>query len=384
MKLDFGHALRDFLSKNQEAREFAAKTLLQESGERGAVDGVIAHHPQLGFRASVMAALAIPPRYATEAARYLGAWHGVLTQDPDLVAFTLGEGADRLHHLTAPLPPQELASHLRDAGILRFSLRPGEGTSTAHIYDKGGVYDLTPLAERLNGHVNYSVGSGRRLSEGAGSHAGGTPAAAYRSHIKRAESAAAAPPDADADRLRLARVNVGEQRYDIRTEARPRFSEKVTEMLGRPTRVASVQFARVRKNDGGFDFGVSGTGNAREVLRKVVAHIGRQLKKPDGPHLLHFDAEGGSRQKLYSHLVARLLGSLPGWTAHRLAAPGLSAAFVLAHPDVDTDKLHEVLRRYAAVQTTPEQLPVDPRPRKLARPTNREFATARAGTAARR
>lgn len=201
MRYDLAHALREYLSKNQAARVYAVKRLLEEAGEPGAAESVIAHHPELGFRPSVMAALSPDPSYAPSAGRYLGAWHGMLTQDPDLVSFTVGAGTDRLHVLTLPQKPAEVAKRLRDAGVSRFTLRPTDTHTHAFVYDQGGVFNLAPLAESLNGRHQSVPGTGVRLGQGAGTdpNAGPNPTAAraaYRDHIRAAET----------DRVRLARV----------------------------------------------------------------------------------------------------------------------------------------------------------------------------------
>ncbi len=134
-----GAALRELGSRNQLARERAAKALLREAGEPGAVASVIAHHPELGFRASVMATLATGDHYAQEAARYLGAWHGTLAKEPETVAFHAHEdGADKLHVIHVPTDPMQTAEALRSAGVQRFAIRPGNGRSTAFVYDQGG------------------------------------------------------------------------------------------------------------------------------------------------------------------------------------------------------------------------------------------------------
>lgn len=204
MRYDLAHALREYLSKNQQARLYAVKRLLAESGEKGDADSVIAHHPELGYRPGVLAALSVPPEYASDAARYLGAWHGTLTQDPDAVGFTVGDGPDKLHILTLPQKPSVVAQRLRDAGVPRFSLRPTDTHTHAFVYDAGSVLNLAPLAESLNGRHQSVTGSGVRLGQGAGAPADAAPdataaRASYRNHIRAAEGATA-------DRIRLARM----------------------------------------------------------------------------------------------------------------------------------------------------------------------------------
>ena len=203
------HALRELASRNQKAREEVARRLIRESGEQGTVTSVLAHHPELGFRASVLAALATDDSYARDASKYLGAWHGMLTQEPETVAFHAHEGGtDRLHVLHTSAQPEETTRVLQAAGISRFALRPHAAGSTAFVYDGGGLHDLTPLASRLpNGSATFTSGTGQRLGQGAGADAGAgaTPAAAYRDHIRSVESPAAP----EAQRVHLARLKPG-------------------------------------------------------------------------------------------------------------------------------------------------------------------------------
>lgn len=203
------HALRELASKNQQARESAARKLLTESGEQGSVTSVLAHHPELGFRPSVLAALSVGDDYAREASRYLGAWHGMITQEPETVAFHEHEGGqDRLHVLHTAAQPEEATRVLQAHGFSRFALRPHAAGSTVFVYDRGGLHDLTPLARSLpNGSANFSTGTGQRLGQGAGADAGsGTgSAAAYRDHIRAVES----PTPASPERVHLARLKPG-------------------------------------------------------------------------------------------------------------------------------------------------------------------------------
>lgn len=364
MRLDFGHALRDFLSRNQTAREYAAKKLLEEAKEPGAVAGVIAHHPELGFRPSVMATLAIHPRYAEEAARYLGAWHGLLVQDPSIVAFTVGDGPDRLHHVTAPLPPQELAQHLRDAGVLRFAIRPGDRVSTAHVYDKGGVYDFTPLAEKLGGNVNYSSGSGRRLSEGAGPATGGAPhVAAYRAHIRRAESAAAEPAETETDRLRLARITWsdggtrgGAVKGDFVTSSGEPYE---IHFFPRQAPHKGVHIFSFNDRHGSYD--ITNAGNAREVLRTVVEGLHHHLREHK-PQVVYFSSGEPSRQKLYSYLLKRLGRHAKDYVPFETQYPTQRHHFL-----VHKDQVEEWRQRAVASMGKLKEIKPDETPGRLAR-----------------
>jgi len=212
-----GHALRELGSRNQQAREEAARRLLRESGERGTVASVLAHHPERGFRPSVLAALAVGDEYAREASRYLGAWHGSLTQEPDTVAFhTHPEGTDKMHVLHTSAGPEQLARVLNAAGVQRFALRPGPTRTTAFVYDHGGMYDLNPLAARLpNGSANHTAGTGQRLGQGAGAHDDGSvPHDSYREHIRAVEGGGTGAPE----RVHLARLKPGAIRAaDLKT-----------------------------------------------------------------------------------------------------------------------------------------------------------------------
>lgn len=197
-----GHALRELASRNQRAREQAARALLRQAGEPGAVASVIAHHPELGFRAGVMAALATGDHYAGDAAKYLGAWHGSLTREADTIAFHAhDDGADRLHVVHAPVDASTLADALRTVGIHRFSIRPGEN-STAFVFDPGATFDLTSLARNLRGRSIHTSGTGQRLGEGSGTD--------YREHIRSVEASAGASPAPErVSPARLARLPAG-------------------------------------------------------------------------------------------------------------------------------------------------------------------------------
>jgi uncharacterized protein (TIGR02996 family) len=217
-------ALRELGSRNQKAREAAARALLREAGEPGTVASVL-HHGEGGYRPAVLAAIAADESYARQAAAYLGAWHGTVTQHPSTVAFHSHEGgADRLHVIRAQVPPDAMADALRQTGARSFSLRPTDGGTTGFVYDAGGLLDFTPLAARLpGGNAVFSAGTGQRLGQGAGPDAGGGAVAAYRDHIRRAE-AAAEGAGAEAQRVptparvRLARLPAGAMRAaDLRT-----------------------------------------------------------------------------------------------------------------------------------------------------------------------
>jgi hypothetical protein len=148
MPLSFAQAFREFSSTNTQARVDAARRLLREAGEPGVVSAVIAHDTD-GYRPAVMAALSVPDEYAREAARYLGAWHGSVTQQPRVVAFHVGEGADRLHTIRAVMQPEQLADALKAAGVHHFALRTTPTHAVAHVYDQGGTRDFTTFARSL-------------------------------------------------------------------------------------------------------------------------------------------------------------------------------------------------------------------------------------------
>jgi len=203
-----GAALRELGSKNQQARERVARQLLSEAGEPGAVTSVIAHHPEHGFRASVLAALATGDGYARDASRYLGAWHGSLTQEPRTVAFHAHEdGPDKLHIVSLPTDAATTADALRNLGVHRFSLQPRQGATRAFIYDEGSNFDFTNFAGRLNGRAVHTTGTGQRLGEGS---------SAYRDAIRAIDgsgasgaTAASAGPRPAPQRLSLARLRPG-------------------------------------------------------------------------------------------------------------------------------------------------------------------------------
>lgn len=217
-------ALRELGSRNQKAREAAARALLREAGEPGTVASVL-HHRDGGYYPAVLAALAADDSYAKQAASYLGAWHGTVTQAPRVVAFHAHpDGADRLHVVRAQVQPEELASALRGAGVGSFSLRPGTGATTGFVYDRGGLYDFTHIAARLpGGSSNFTPGTGERLGEGSGTDADAAdrgPVAAYRDHIRRHEAAVAGASDGvpAAGVMKLARLPRGAMRHaDLKT-----------------------------------------------------------------------------------------------------------------------------------------------------------------------
>lgn len=207
-----GNALRELASRNQQARELAARRLLRESGEPGTVASVLAHHPERGFRPSVLAALTADDSYAKEAARYLGAWHGSLMQEPETVAFHAHpEGADRLHVLKTTAAPEHVTGLLNRVGVNRFALRPSPTGSTVFVYDRGALLDLTPVARSLpNGNVVHTAGTGQRLGQGAGTATdSGSSAPAYREHIRAVEDSVSGGSGTEAQRVHLARLKPG-------------------------------------------------------------------------------------------------------------------------------------------------------------------------------